>query len=149
MRSGSVKSKASLVSVVLAVSLALTPACSNGPSSPSGTGVSVTLKDFHVSASVQKVRTGIVRFRIENRGPSTHEFVVVRTDVPAGGLPLGPDGLRVDEDSPLLRHVGEDPELDIEDTGVVALQLPPGHYTMFCNMEGHYLGGMHVSLAVG
>jgi len=146
MCSGRVKSKAPLVSVALAVSLALTAACSNGSSSPSGTGISVTLKDFHVSASIQQVRAGIVRFRIENRGPSTHEFVVVRTDVPAGGLPLGPDGLRVDEDSPLLHHTGELDEVQLGSSGTLVLRLPPGHYALICNLEGHYLGGMHLAL---
>jgi uncharacterized cupredoxin-like copper-binding protein len=26
--------------------------------------------------------------------------------------------------------------------------LAPGHYVLFCNLEGHYLGGMNVSLEV-
>ena len=87
-----------------------------------------------------------MRFRIENRGPSTHEFVVVRTDVPAGGLPLGPDGLRVDEDSPLLHHTGELDEVQLGSSGTLVLRLPPGHYALICNLEGHYLGGMHLAL---
>jgi uncharacterized cupredoxin-like copper-binding protein len=27
--------------------------------------------------------------------------------------------------------------------------LRPGRYVMFCNMQGHYLGGMHHSFRVG
>ena len=26
--------------------------------------------------------------------------------------------------------------------------LKPGHYTLFCNMEGHYMSGMHATLVV-
>ena len=29
------------------------------------------------------------------------------------------------------------------------LHLAPGRYQLFCNMSGHYLGGMHTKLVVG
>ena len=28
------------------------------------------------------------------------------------------------------------------------LHLAPGRYVLFCNMSGHYLGGMHTELVV-
>jgi uncharacterized cupredoxin-like copper-binding protein len=28
------------------------------------------------------------------------------------------------------------------------LRLTPGHYVLFCNMQGHYLGGMHATVIV-
>jgi uncharacterized cupredoxin-like copper-binding protein len=30
----------------------------------------------------------------------------------------------------------------------LALSLQPGRYVFFCNMEGHYMGGMHGVLEV-
>ena len=33
-------------------------------------------------------------------------------------------------------------------TRLLGLGLTPGNYVLYCNLEGHYLGGMHASLAV-
>jgi uncharacterized cupredoxin-like copper-binding protein len=63
-------------------------------------------------------------------------------------LPLGTDGLTVDEDSSLLRPAGEIAQIDIGHSETLVLRLPPGTYVLACNMEGHYLGGMHLSLIV-
>jgi uncharacterized cupredoxin-like copper-binding protein len=89
-----------------------------------------------------------VVFLVHDKGPSTHEFNVVRTDLPADRLPLRPDGLTVDEDSPLIHFIGGIDELDIGDNGMLRVRLLPGRYVLFCNLEGHYLGGMHVLLDV-
>ena len=35
---------------------------------------------------------GKVTLSVSNIGPTTHEFVVVRTDLPDGELPIGADG---------------------------------------------------------
>ena len=91
---------------------------------------------------------GLVRFRLGNNGPSTHEFVVVRTDRASDKLPLQRDGLTVDEEGPGVEHVDEAEGLDIADHRTLTLSLAPGHYVLFCNMEGHYLGGMHAAFAV-
>ena len=56
--------------------------------------------------------------------------------------------LSVDEDSPQIHVVTEDSELDIGESRVLVVSLPPGHYVFYCNLEGHYLGGMHASLVV-
>ena len=31
---------------------------------------------------------------------------------------------------------------------MLKLHLAPGRYLLFCNMEGHYMGGMHTELVV-
>jgi uncharacterized cupredoxin-like copper-binding protein len=61
-------------------------------------------------------------------------------------LPIGPDGLSVNED--WLSSMGEIEETPPGWTGMLSLTLPPGHYVFFCNLEGHYLGGMHAALQV-
>jgi uncharacterized cupredoxin-like copper-binding protein len=94
------------------------------------------------------IAAGFVDFVVHSKGPSTHEFNVVQTDLPPDQLPLRPDGLTVDEDSSLLHFVGGIGELDIGQTETLALRLPPGRYVLFCNLEGHYLGGMHALLEV-
>jgi uncharacterized cupredoxin-like copper-binding protein len=108
--------------------------------------VDVTLRDFSIRTSTSTVAAGTVAFSIDNRGPATHEFVVVRTDLPHDRLPAAADGLSVDEDA--LTGVGEISEVDIWTISTLELRLAPGHYVFFCNLEGHYLGGMSGTLVV-
>jgi uncharacterized cupredoxin-like copper-binding protein len=139
-----------MVQAVAAISLLMvSSACSGGPSpGRSGTDVPVKLKDFRIGLASHTLAAGRIDFDIRNPGPSTHEFLIVRTDLPSSRLPLGRDGLTVDEESPELDLVEEDSELDIGAIRVMQVDLSPGHYVLYCNLEGHYLGGMHTSLVV-
>ena len=116
---------------------------SRAPSEPT---VSVTLKDFRITASAPTIGAGGVEFRIHNEGPSTHEFVVVKTNYPEAGLPLASDGLTIDEEAPGIRRVGELDDVPLGTSTTLVLHLGPGNYVMFCNFEGHYLGGMVLAL---
>jgi uncharacterized cupredoxin-like copper-binding protein len=121
-------------------------ACSGGSSAPAGSTVNVTLHDFKIESSTAvSDHTGVV-FWVENQAPVTHEFVVVRSDLPADQLPIASDGLSVDEDQ--LRPAGEINQVDAGTTGTLSVDLAPGRYVFFCNLEGHYLGGMHGVLEV-
>jgi uncharacterized cupredoxin-like copper-binding protein len=112
---------------------------------PSGTVVHVTERDFtiHVPA---RIAAGNVRLVVDNRGPDMHELIVVRTS--ALHLPLRPDGATVDEGglAPLTVSTleagapGSVREID--------LNLRPGRYELFCNMAGHYMGGMSATFTV-
>ena len=113
-----------------------------------GTPVHVLLDDFRVRRDTAAVPAGMVRFQLLNNGPSTHEFIVVRTDRAPDKLPLQPDGLTVDEEGPGVAAVDEAEGLDIADRRTLTLGLAAGHYVLFCNMEGHYLGGMHAAFTV-
>jgi uncharacterized cupredoxin-like copper-binding protein len=124
-------------------------ACSSGSGRPAGTPLEVTVGDFHITPAATVIHGGNVVFLVHDTGPSTHEFVVARTGLAPAALPLRPDGLTIDEDSPLLHIAGEIDELDIGDHGTLQLHLPPGRYVLFCNLEGHYLGGMHALVQVG
>jgi uncharacterized cupredoxin-like copper-binding protein len=83
---------------------------------------------------------------VSNTGPTTHEFVIVRTDLPDDGLPIGVDGLSVDEDG--LEPVDEIEGIEDGTSGQVDVMLEPGRYVFFCNFEGHYLAGMHAAVEV-
>ena len=133
--------------VVLAMALA-PAACSSPGASSSGERLPVTVRDFRITLSSSTVPRGPLTFVVHDRGPSTHEFIVARTDLAANALPLRPDGLTIDEDSSQIRMVGEIGDLDIGDTDALSLRLAPGHYVLFCNIEGHYLGGMHAAFEV-
>jgi uncharacterized cupredoxin-like copper-binding protein len=116
--------------------------------SPPGSVVSVLLDDFHVRRTIATAPPGVVHFQLVNKGPSTHECIVVRTDRAPAQLPLQRDGLTVDEEGPGVDHLDEAEGLDIGDRRTLTLDLAPGHYVLFCNMEGHYLGGMHAAFTV-
>ena len=124
----------------------LTPAACSTAAQPKGQVVDITLKDFHIDNATASVTGGDVVMQVHNEAPATHEFVVVRTNLPADGLPLGPDGLSVNED--WLDGVGELNEVPAGTVGTLPLHLAPGRYVFFCNLDGQYLGGMHAVLEV-
>ena len=142
------RSRRFVVATVAAAIVGLS-ACTGGAPAGHGPSLAVTIRDFRITASSSSVATGHVVLLVHDLGPSTHELVVVRTDLPAAQLPLRPDGLLVDEDSPQLHAVDELSELDVGDRAQLVLNLSPGRYVFFCNLEGHYLGGMHTLLQVG
>jgi uncharacterized cupredoxin-like copper-binding protein len=136
-----------LVLAAVALAVPLTVARRQEPT-PSGTPVNVLLEDFEVRGDAAVVPAGTVSFRVLNQGPTSHELIVVRTDRPPGKLPLQPDGLTVDEEGPGIDFLEEVEGLDIDDRQTMVLNLTPGRYVMYCNLEGHYLGGMYAALTV-
>jgi uncharacterized cupredoxin-like copper-binding protein len=142
--------RASAVVAVVAVVAALSVmgGCSSGHSSAQGPGnvVNVTERDFHISVAPTHLRAGDVVLSVHNQGPEYHELIVVRAGRPT--LPLRADGVTVDEQALVAATVGA---LDPGVPGAVRrlrLRLAPGRYEMFCNMAGHYLGGMRTELVV-
>ncbi len=117
------------------------------PSQPS-TVVGVSIHDFHISAGATRIAAGRVTFVVANNGPSTHEFNVDRTDLSADRLPLDSTGLQVDQSSPSLQRQGSVEALGLGASQRLTLYLKPGHYVFYCDIPGHYLSGMHVSVDV-
>jgi uncharacterized cupredoxin-like copper-binding protein len=136
-----------LVLAALALAVPLIVARRKEPT-PSGTPVNVLLEDFKVRHDAAAVPAGTVSFRILNHGPTSHEFILVRTDRAPDKLPLQRDGLTVNEDAPGINLLDEAEGLDIDDRQTLILDLAAGHYVMYCNLEGHYLGGMYAALTV-
>jgi uncharacterized cupredoxin-like copper-binding protein len=136
-----------LVVAVLAVAVPLTVARRQEPP-PRGTPVNLVLSDFKIREDAAVVPAGTVSLRILNHGPTSHEVNVVRTDHAPDKLPLQPDGLTVDEKADGMKFLDEVEGLDIDERQTMALDLAPGHYVLYCNLEGHYLGGMHAALTV-
>jgi uncharacterized cupredoxin-like copper-binding protein len=133
---------------VLACAIGVLPAlalgaCGSG-ATVGGSVVNIQERDFHIGAP-QHVRAGSVTLRVHNSGPDRHELIVVHSD---RALPIRPDGLTVNEEA--VQH--DEPGL-LEPAGAGAVRdltvnLAPGRYVLFCNMAGHYLGGMHTTLVV-
>jgi uncharacterized cupredoxin-like copper-binding protein len=110
--------------------------------------IDVTLRDFKIKLSRHSVPAGPVDIHVHNGGPSTHEINVDRTNLDGGSLPIKGDGLTVDEDSKSLLRIDSIEQLNLGESGDLHLNLRPGHYVLYCNLEGHYLGGMHASFDV-
>jgi uncharacterized cupredoxin-like copper-binding protein len=110
-----------------------------------GAAVSVTERDFHISAPTT-LAAGVVTFSVTNDGPERHEFIVARAN--GSGEPLRADGLTINEEQLQKEEVGE---LEPGGPGAVRtlrVKLTPGRYVFFCNMAGHFLGGMHHEVVV-
>ena len=136
--------------LVLVVVCVLLPGCgaSRHTTSPDAATVHVTERDFHIATSTQHVRAGVVDLSVHNQGPDDHELIVVR-EHPGTPLPMRTDGVTLNEEQLMPVKIGG---LEPGRPGSVRrlrLHLAPGRYVMFCNMAGHYLGGMHTDLVVG
>jgi len=139
------KSAGRMARAAIAV-LLLLPACTSRPPEHDGPLLHVRIKDFKVQPALLSIEGGLVTLSVWNEGPSTHEFVVVPSDRSADELPIAADGISVDEDA--VVPVDEIAEIEAKTRGILSLSLSPGRYVLFCNLEGHYLAGMHASLEV-
>jgi uncharacterized cupredoxin-like copper-binding protein len=130
-----------------ALGVAAIAGCGGSAAPPgSGTMIGVTERDFHIATSISQVSPGDVVLRIHNSGPDTHELIVA----PEGhhGLPQRSDGFTVDEDAIQSSEPGSINPQGPGGTEYLKLHLAPGRYVLFCNMEGHYMAGMHSELVV-
>ena len=119
---------------------------SSAGTAKAGRVVPVTERDFHIQAPT-RLAAGPVTLRVSNEGPDQHELIVVRA--PSGTLPIRRDGFTVAEESVEESEPGV---LEPGEPGAVRdlhLNLTPGRYVFFCNMEGHFMGGMHHEVVVG
>jgi uncharacterized cupredoxin-like copper-binding protein len=107
--------------------------------------VAVREADFKISAT-HPPRTGEVDFRVHNEGPDQHEFIIARSD--SGRLPSRSDGVTIDEESLEKSEAGALEPGRPGTTRDLRVHLAPGRYVLFCNMTGHYMGGMHTTLVV-
>jgi uncharacterized cupredoxin-like copper-binding protein len=156
-----------IVSAVLA-SVALTAAAAlaqdteeqeeGAESSPAmGTTVNVQVQEWAVVPDTLSASAGSVTFDVENVGPDDiHEFVVVRTDLPASDLPTAEDG-SFDEEGEGVEVLGELEDLEVGSTESLTLDLDPGPYVLLCNLveaeedgelESHYQMGMWIDFEV-
>jgi uncharacterized cupredoxin-like copper-binding protein len=141
--------RATASSCALILLVAVFAGCSTGAaSSAAGTRIDVTMKDFAIKVSRHSVPAGTVVLHVTNDGPSTHEINVDRTHYRGGKIPLQRDGLTAAEDASGLHRIDSIEQVDLHRTEDLTLHLKPGRYVLWCNLEGHYLGGMHATFDV-
>lgn len=104
--------------------------------------VQVGLNEFNVAPAVQGAPAGKVTFSVTNTGKVEHEFVVLKTARPAGSLTS--HGGEASE----AGNVGEIGSVKPGQQKKLTLTLKAGHYSLLCNLPGHYKGGQFVDFYV-
>src|SRR5262245_47849926 len=115
-------------------------ACSGQERTDGARRVDVEVRDFRVRAPAT-VPAGDVAITVTNRGPDLHELIVVKADT-VGDLPLRSDGITIDEEALEADEAGGVEPFGPGEVDVLDIHLDPGRYIFFCNMSGHFLGGM-------
>jgi uncharacterized cupredoxin-like copper-binding protein len=99
------------------------------------TTVKVTEKEFTVKPVPVKAKAGKVTFSVRNVGKLEHEFVVIKTNLAPGKLPIV--GNKASEKG----RVGKVPPFKPGKTKTLTLTLKAGKYVLLCNVAGHYKFG--------
>lgn len=110
-----------------------------------GETVKIEMGEFYYKPDAVTVKAGAVTIDAPNVGAAPHELVVAKTDLDPAKLPTTSDG-SVDEEA--LDVPGEVEEVEAGATGTATIDLEAGKYVMFCNLPGHYKGGMYGSVTV-
>ena len=117
-------------------------AASGASATTSVVAVKVKLDEMAITPSLVRVNPGKVTFDVKNAGTLPHEFVVLRTTLGAGKLPVA-NGKASE-----TGHVGEIGDLAAGASKTLTLDLTKGHYLLVCNLAGHYQAGMRATLVV-
>lgn len=125
-----------------------------------GTVVNVELGEasgnrYFIKVDKDTVKAGKVTFKVTNNGNLYHEFVVIKSDLDPGKLPIDAKEDKVAEDdveivaeAPYAKPpiVPPDKEPGAEDHHIrgegwgaeLTVDLKAGKYVLLCNLEGHY-----------
>ncbi len=120
----------------------------DGNSAESGVSNDITgsVREWEISLDAGSSKAGEVTFTIENDGTIGHEFLVVKTDIAPGEIPL--DGDHFPEPADGLEVIDEIGEFAVETTETLTLNLEAGNYQIVCNLPGHYKNGMYLGFTV-
>ena len=153
------------LAAVSVIALAIA-ACSTGTTSPSpaeatpdagggtATTVAVTLQEWSVLPASDSAPAGSITFQVTNTGPEdVHEFVVLKTDLDPGALPVDANGA-VTEEGEGIEVVDEIEDLAVGASQELTVTLAAGKYVLLCNIysdtekEAHYKMGMRTAFTV-
>ncbi len=125
------------------------PLAANLPSSASPGAapiVKVDEGDFYIKLDRDSVPSGPVSFVLTNNGTMPHEFVILKTDLPADKLPQ--ENGQAIEDSAQVTHVDEQQDFPAGESRTLTTNLESGKYVLLCNIAGHYKLGMYTAFTV-
>jgi uncharacterized cupredoxin-like copper-binding protein len=155
MKQLAIRTVASMSIVVLALSACTTGQPGATPTPPAGsTTVQVTLQEWSVVPSATSAPAGAMTFQVKNTGPEDiHEFVVLKTDLDPGALPVDANGA-VTEEGAGIEVVDEIEDIPVGQTQSLNVTLQAGKYVLLCNIydetekEAHYKMGMRTPFEV-
>ncbi len=107
--------------------------------------LNVRLQEWSLQVEQRALFAGQVAFLVTNAGQEPHELVVLRTDLPAAGLPV--HGGQVGRGNGWT-VVGEVDLLQPGRSAAAVFDLPRGHYVLICDLTGHYERGMRAEIDV-
>ena len=136
----------SVIAVVMAS--AVLGACGTGAydADEPDNDIAGTLSEWAVEVDSKVAEAGEVKFTVKNEGTMGHEFLVVKTDIPDGEIPLVGD--RFEEPSEGIEVIDEIGEYPVGETKELIVNLDSGNYQLVCNLAGHYEAGMHTTFTV-
>jgi uncharacterized cupredoxin-like copper-binding protein len=144
-RPGGVVTSLALAAACALAGLALSGCGSTGASAATEHTIAVAERDFRIAAPAV-LSSGTVTLRVHYEGPDQHELIVVPGTL--GSMPLRADGMTVNEEAVEASEPGSLEPGEPGSTRDLTVQLKPGHYVFFCNMEGHFMAGMHAEVEV-
>jgi uncharacterized cupredoxin-like copper-binding protein len=154
-RFGLVVALGSVLAIAACTSDSASPgATTGGEATAAATTVDITLQEWAVVAAQDSVGAGSVTFKVVNTGPEDiHEFVILRTDLDAGALPIDDAGA-VTEEGEGIEVVDEIEDIPVGETMELTATLAAGSYVLLCNIysaeeeEAHYKLGMRTGFTV-
>ncbi len=108
------------------------------------TTINVSMTEWAVTPSAANASAGEVTFNVSNDGTTPHDFMAIRTDMPADGLPVEAGQVVTDD----LDVVAETEEFAAGEGGETSAELEAGNYVLICNIAGHYDLGMRTAFTV-
>lgn len=137
-----------LIPAAIFVSALLGACGADGNSAESGTSNDITgsVTEWEVTTSATAAKTGEVTFSVTNDGKIGHEFLVVKTDIAPGEIPL--DGDHFAEPTDGIEVIDEIGEFAVGTTETLTLNLEAGMYQIVCNLPDHYKNGMFIAFEV-
>lgn len=107
------------------------------------TTVKVTLKEFSVAAP-KGAKRGKITFSVHNGGKLAHSFIVVRTNLAPGKLPVKGKTVNLTK----LKVIGKIASIKPRKTSSLTKKLTAGKYVLFCNLPAHYKAGQYKGFRV-
>ena len=134
------------VALFLTVATVGCGADSNDGANATSNNITGTLHEWAVEVDATTAAAGDVTFTVTNEGTIGHEFLVVKTDIAVGGIPL--DGDHFAEPTDGIEVINEIGEFAKGTTETLTVNLTPGTYQLVCNLPDHYEAGMSISFKV-
>ena len=138
--------KSTVVSVAMIAALGACGSDSNDSSDSTSNDITGSIAEWTVETDATTAKAGEVVFTVTNDGTIGHEFLVVKTDMAPGEIPL--DGDHFAEPTDGLEVIDEIGEFAKGTTESLTVTLDPGNYQLVCNLPDHYSAGMSMAFTV-